>query len=579
MKVDLPHIPSPQIPVAAEENALIDAVNSGDLQKLKELLRFDNSKIAAKAEGGTTVLMHAASLNRVEMMELIFLECGVDLNERNDAGETALMQAVMNESHDATNWLVKHGAEVNIMDNSGCTALLKYIHSLAPSAAPRKEVVNLFVNAYLDFDAPDADGRTALMLLASRPGSAKYKFLTAMAGRPGINAIDKNGCTALHIAAECRDYKFGAKLVQSGVWIHTVANDGRSALDAAKDAASNEADRAFVNYLQAAENLQKNQALILAGEQRRKVLEQHRLTSMADDSDADRDNDSWGGMVLNSVVHQQLFWPARFETDFSEMSYIRTPLLSAVVARDRERISHILKNESPNIDVRGPSGWTPLMHAATGEGDFLRFLLDELDKYKVKFDLNLVNDFNESALIVAASKGNAENMKILLQRDSGMRPDVNIADRYGGNALMIYIVHCREQLDADLVGLLLGEKLNVAWQCKTLQTVAMILVGATGSAAKERFLKAPGVVDTLDMLDERKASALMYAVMAGDYDYFKLLIAAGASIDLQSEGYSARTLAKESGQTRFLEFIDRIAGRAEGETPAGRPVARMADGD
>lgn len=579
MKVDLLHIPSSQIPLAAEVNSLVDAVNNGDLQKLKDLLRFDHSKIAAKGEGGSTVFMHAAGLNRVEMMELIFFGHGVDLNERNDAGETALMQAVMNKSHDAMNWLVGHGAEVNIMDNSGSTALLKYIHSLAPSAEPSKEVVDLFVSAYLDFDAHDADGRTALMLLALRPGSVKYEFLNAMADRPGINAIDKNGCTALHLATECRDYEFGAKLVQSGVWVHTVANDGRSALDAAKDAAGNEADGAFVKFLQAAETLQKDQALIHAAEQRKKVLEQHRLTSMADDSGADRDDDSWGGMVLNSVVHQQLFWPARFETDFSEMSYIRTPLLSAAVARDRERIRYILKNENPNIDVRGPGGWTPLMLAAFGEDDFLRFLLDELDKYKVKFDLNLVNDFNESALVLAARKGNAQNMKILLQRDAGIRPDVNIVDKNGGNALMIYIVHCREELDVDLVGLLLDEKLNVAWQTRTLQTVAMILVGAKGIAAKERFLKVPGVADTIDMLDERKSTALMYAVMAGDYDYFKLLIDAGANVNLQSEGYSARRLAKESGQTRFLELIDSVAGRAQDETQAGRPVARMADGD
>lgn len=284
-------------------------------------------------------------------------------------------------------------------------------------------------------------------------------------------------------------------------------------------------------------------------------------------------------MKLNPLVVQQLFWPERFETDLTEVGDARTPLLGAVFARDRERISYILKNEVSNIDVRGPNGWTPLMQAAAGEADFFRFFLDELDGYNVKFDLNLVNNINQTALVVAANHGRAENMKILLQRNSGVGPDVNIVDNDAGNALMYYFLYCREELDVDLVALFLDKGLNVAWRTNAQQTATMMLSAAKGNAAKELFLKAPGVKETIDLLDANNASALMHAAARRDYDYFKMLVDAGADVNLESKGNSARSFAKKTGDARFLELIDSVAGGDAGETQAGQPVARRTDSD
>lgn len=594
MRVNPLYVSSSNNTDAAEGEVLLGAVNMGDLERLKMLLQRPN---VMGSDMVWVAFTRAACLNRVDMMELLFPKNELKINERNKEGETAVMQAARTNSLEALVWLMKMGADVNIMDDSGSTPFMEYVQSLEPLEEPGEKILDLFLDLHLDLVAADVDGCTPLMLLAQRPGEAKYVLLERTAAmmtvtpknsidsesvveaRNSLNAVDKNGCTALHFAIECRDYDFAESLVDAGVLISTVANDGRSALDAAKAAAKDATDRAFVKYLQGAETLQRNQALIQAGEQRKKVLEQHRLASMADDSAAERDEDSWGGMALNSMVSQKLFWKPRFETDFSERSHINTPLLGAVLARDREYVRYILKNESPNINVRGPGGWTPLMHAAAGEADFLRFLLAELGKYGAEVDLNVVNDFNQSALVVAASKGSAENMKILLRQDSGMRPDVNIVDNNGANALMIYLVSCREELDAELVGLLLDEGLSVACQSILLQTATMMFSGTKGIAAKERFLQAPAVVGTLDMLDDKNLAAVMYAVLTKDYDYLKLLVDAGADVHLQSEGNSARKLAQESGLARFLEFIDSVPARTEGDAQAGRPVARMTDSD
>lgn len=219
------------------------------------------------------------------------------------------------------------------------------------------------------------------------------------------------------------------------------------------------------------------------------------------------------------------------------------------------------------------------MQAAAGEADFFRFFLDELDGYNVKFDLNLVNNINQTALVVAANHGRAENMKILLQRNSGVGPDVNIVDNDAGNALMYYFLYCREELDVDLVTLFLDKGLNVAWRTNAQQTATMMLSAAKGNAAKELFLKAPGVKETIDLLDANNASALMHAAARRDYDYFKMLVDAGADVNLESKGNSARSFAKKTGDARFLELIDSVAGGDAGETQAGQPVARRTDSD
>lgn len=597
MRVHPLYVSSSQNIDAEEGELLVGAVDAGDLKQLKALLQLPHMKEIAQTETGLAAFMRAACLNRVEMMDLIFPEIELRINERNKEGETAVMQAAINNSHEALAWLMEQGADVNIMDDSGSTPFMEYVKSLGGWEEPSEKMLKLFLDAHIDLVAADADGRTPLMLLAQKPGAAKYLFLErtlammkvtprnasdsdgAVEAKNSLNAVDKNGCTALHLATKCRDYDFGSKLVRAGVLISTVANDGRSALDAAKDAASNEDDRAFVSYLKKAEVLQKNQAMIHAAEQRKKVLEQQRFAEMTDEFSADRDDDSWGRMKLNPLVVQQLFWPERFETDLTEVGDARTPLLGAVFARDRERISYILKNEVSNIDVRGPNGWTPLMQAAAGEADFFRFFLDELDGYNVKFDLNLVNNINQTALVVAANHGRAENMKILLQRNSGVGPDVNIVDNDAGNALMYYFLYCREELDVDLVALFLDKGLNVAWRTNAQQTATMMLSAAKGNAAKELFLKAPGVKETIDLLDANNASALMHAAARRDYDYFKMLVDAGADVNLESKGNSARSFAKKTGDARFLELIDSVAGGDAGETQAGQPVARRTDSD
>lgn len=136
MRVHPLYVSSSQNIDAEEGELLVGAVDAGDLKQLKALLQLPHMKEIAQTETGLAAFMRAACLNRVEMMDLIFPEIELRINERNKEGETAVMQAAINNSHEALAWLMEQGADVNIMDDSGSTPFMEYVKSLGGGRSP-----------------------------------------------------------------------------------------------------------------------------------------------------------------------------------------------------------------------------------------------------------------------------------------------------------------------------------------------------------------------------------------------------------------------------------------------------------
>lgn len=556
MKVASPSFSAPYSLAAAEENLLVNAVNDGDFQELQRLLKSGSVKIDAMDESGSTAFMRAAYLNRVDMMELLSPGNALKLNERNVAGETALMQAARSNSLDAMLWLIKAGADVNIMDNSGSTAFLEYIHSLAPGVEPNEEVVSVFLKADLYVDAVDADGRNALMLLVNMPGSGKYMLSNEVYGRGDINAIDKNGCTALYLAAESGDYVFGKFLVGLGALVETVAHDDRTAQDVAED----NGQFLLSEYLSEVRGASLRHSPLAVKRQRTNdepaVVDNYGLFVSPEANDINGDFDRWFALrELNQGLTSEL---AADKPDYSKFKL--TPLMDAVISGNVDEIRNLLESEGVDVNARGPSGWTALMYAAVSdEEDFLEFFLDELDDNGIAVDLNLRNDKNQSALILSALKGEEGDMKLFLERGAEEKLDVNVVENISGrNAFMIYVGGCQSDIDDELVRLFLGHNLKLECRDENSQTAAMLFSGKMGRVAKEVFLRAELTALSIDLHDSDGMNALMHAVDDRDFEYFELLVDKGADFNLIIGGRSARSIALEKGFDEFVEAVDRM---------------------
>jgi len=104
---------------------------------------------------GWTALMRAAYLGREKIINLL-IQAGADLNVQDNRGLTALMWA-NNGNKEIVDLLIQSNADINIKDNDGTTALIYAAYKDHP------EIVGLLIQAGADVNTKDNNDRTALM--------------------------------------------------------------------------------------------------------------------------------------------------------------------------------------------------------------------------------------------------------------------------------------------------------------------------------------------------------------------------------------------------------------------------------
>ncbi|HXG63883.1 MAG TPA: ankyrin repeat domain-containing protein [Blastocatellia bacterium] len=153
--------PPPPHPKAAP---ILKALRDGDKQAFKRLAGEDKKIGNRKGAGGTTPLMQAALYGDADSVRFL-LEQGADPNLRNEAGATALMWAV--DDLEKTRLLIERGADVNARSDDGRTPLL-----IAAGLFGNTEVVKLLLDRGADLAAksPAPNGYATVLSEAARTG-------------------------------------------------------------------------------------------------------------------------------------------------------------------------------------------------------------------------------------------------------------------------------------------------------------------------------------------------------------------------------------------------------------------------
>ena len=156
---DIP--PSPPDPKATR---IIEALRNGDKQDFRRLAAEDPKVGNLKGPGGTTPLMQAVLYGDSDSVRLL-LANGADPNIRNEAGATALMWAL--DDSEKTRLLLEHGADVNARSDDGRTPLL-----IAAGQFGCNAVVKLLLDsgASLSAKSPTAIGYATVLSEAARAG-------------------------------------------------------------------------------------------------------------------------------------------------------------------------------------------------------------------------------------------------------------------------------------------------------------------------------------------------------------------------------------------------------------------------
>ena len=205
----------------------VDAIQSA-------ALAGDSTKVAILIEAGVelpplhTAIALADSLAVGELMMSEVTNDLVDLDLRDYAGFTALQLAVLISSPDMVKSLVEAGANVDLTDNQGYTALHHAIRRDGPLA-----VVETLVDAGANLEIPTEDGSTGLQLAVERGDLPKVTVL--LRGGADPHRVDENGNTTLHIAARFANPEVVQAMLDAGVDPGTRNNQGELPVDLAEN--------------------------------------------------------------------------------------------------------------------------------------------------------------------------------------------------------------------------------------------------------------------------------------------------------------------------------------------------------
>ena len=172
---------------------LVKAAMEDDLEALNAALvtRFDPN--VRDKETHTTALDYAVRNGNREMIQVL-LSANVDVNSKDEDGQTALMMLTERATSEIVWDLVNAGAKVNSRDKDGDTALITIAEE------NNVEALKALLDAGAKVDASNRDGETAMMKAAAS-GLVNNVRALIMAGAD-VNARDKKGKTALMYAKE-----------------------------------------------------------------------------------------------------------------------------------------------------------------------------------------------------------------------------------------------------------------------------------------------------------------------------------------------------------------------------------------
>lgn len=195
---------TPPPPPDAVASRMMEALRRGDRKAFQQLLRDEPDHINKRGPAGSTPLMYAALYGDLDSVRRL-LQAGADPNVANDAGATALMWAT--DSLEITSELVTHGADVNAKSADSRTPLL--VAAGRHGAAP---VVKLL----LDHGANPSAHSPALFGVMTPLAEAAYvgdeaviKMLLARGANVKEAGINPLGLAILVRCAACVDLLIG----------------------------------------------------------------------------------------------------------------------------------------------------------------------------------------------------------------------------------------------------------------------------------------------------------------------------------------------------------------------------------
>ena len=228
--------------------ALMFAARHGYLACLQQLLS-GGAEMAASSENGTRSLHHAAAFGHAACVRAL-IKAGADVDAAGYDGATALMHAAARGTAECVHELLVGGAALEAASPSGFRAL----HCAAHFG--RTEALWVLIQAGADLDSAVNNGLRALHQAASGNSEEHFQCLLRLVlSGAALNAVDRVGCTPLHVAAASGDVTAIAELLKHGAALDARTVCGQRPVDLARATGHKEAVRALTVAFEAQQRI------------------------------------------------------------------------------------------------------------------------------------------------------------------------------------------------------------------------------------------------------------------------------------------------------------------------------------
>lgn len=377
---------------------LCATAQAGDLEELQLRIRKFGVHPRIADLDGRTCLHVSAREGHMDIVTMLCEEYKVDVNQGDNAGRTALNEAVDAAQNAVIQYLKTSGAQLSNDD----------IGNLLAAASKGDEMkVAGYIGAGIDINGGDYDDRTALHLAASEGHTGTVALL--LQGGANVQATDVFGKTPIDDAGS-KNVELRNMLQQAaqgntnfGYIAKSTGLVRASPSSVATDTSTMELlTAAKGGDLQGVKRLHKKRANLNAADyDGRTALHQaaeHGCTNVVEYLLKQK------GIQINALDHTKM-----------------TPLACAVLA-GRDAAIQALQARGGKLEVEGA---TICEYAAKGNVAKLSALLD------AKVDPNTPDYDGRTAMHVAASRGNADVIRLLARNNA----NANAKDKFGGTPL------------------------------------------------------------------------------------------------------------------------------------------------
>lgn len=261
----------------------------------------------------------------------------------------------------------------------------------------------------------------------------------------------------------------------------------------------------------------------------------------------------------NNIEAVNLLLKFKADTEIKRSRFNQTPLMVSVIKQHEEVVELLLKaGANPNNvsdNVSGNGGSSLIEAVLKNNKNIVKLLLDYGADTETKGSKS-----NQTALFVAVIKQHDVIVETLLK--AGANPN-NAETDSETSALNQAVL----KNDISIVKLLLKHGADVT---RKTQSGSFALIEAVNSKNVEMTELLIMNDANIDQQDNRGNTALMYAAINGQLEMARLLIDNGADATIvQSNGYTASSLAKKTKHARIVLLIDR------GVSLSNRPIQKV----